>query len=137
MPSDKATTQRTTKAAGTSPLIPPKPSQDHNVFYYKLDFTRNEFILYDKFEGICRSNTPRVWMVHLNRCPEFRFYRIMRCMQLYEVADGKGYSKTVIKVIDKMKSNEFFSQYALGTLEGTFFATRDIQFLLKYLTRQQ
>lgn len=101
-----------------------KPPQNHGVFYYLLDFTGKLFFMIDQFEQIHCRNSSRVGMFHLGKCFEYRFYHV----------DINGrHIKTIVEIKEEISRNEFFSQYALGTLEGTFIAARDIIYLCKYL----
>jgi len=113
-----------------------KPSQDHNIFYYHLDFDHNQFYFIDKFKDPSHSGGVQTIMFHLNNDSKFRIYhtditneRLPR--KSYHQANVEYTCYTVIK--EEMNRNEFFSQYALGTLKGTFIATRDVKYLRKYL----
>ena len=119
--------------APSKPLL--KPPQDHDIFYYFLDFNRVRFYYVDKFEARCCSVTPYDAMIYLSRCPEYQFYYAHTREVHHLFADGKGYITSNLIIGEEMISrNEFFSQYALGTLEGVFIATRDREYLREYLT---
>ena len=111
------------------------PPQDHSIFYYELDFSRNEFKMLDCFGAAHRGHSPRVHMLHLSRCFEYRFYRIQYIERSYQFSDGKGFTRMFAEVEEEMERNEFFSQYALGTLERNFIVTRDVKYLMEYLTQ--
>lgn len=117
---------------------PLRPSTDHNIFYYFLDFDHNQWHWADKFGNTTHSGTPCVAMLHLSRCTEYQFYYTHRSEIYHQYGNGEGYTKVYLTVEERMMSrNEFFSQYALGTLEGVFVATRDVKYLREYLTYRQ
>jgi len=110
-----------------------KPPQDHSVFYCELDFTNKRFKMVDQFEDIHDGGSPRVAMLHLSRCFKYQFYRVTLTEVGFEFSNKRICTDIRIDIKEEMSRNEFFSQYALGTLEGTFIATRDVEYLRKYL----
>lgn len=87
----------------------------------------------DQFEDIHDGGSPRVAMLHLSRCFKYQFYRVTLTEVGFEFSNKRICTDIRIDIKEEMSRNEFFSQYALGTLEGTFIATRDVEYLRKYL----
>lgn len=109
---------------------------EDSIFYYWLDFARNEFYIVDRqYKDRYGGDSPHIIMPCLSECPKYHI--------LYaDVIEVRNSTKDIntdklnlvqstmrIRVGEEMDRNEFFSQYALGTLEGMFIATRDVKFL--------
>lgn len=112
-----------------------KPPQYHRVFYYLLDFNRNQFHMFSQLrDKDYETPIPDNVMIPLgsSMCFKYRFYHIDMVFSSY-FYDGKGYTKIKPTIKEEISRNEFFSQYALGTLGGTFVATRDVEHLRKHL----
>lgn len=117
-----------------------KPPQYHRVFYYLLDFSRNRFyILSQSGDKDYQTPDPRIVMIPLGSsiCLEYQFYHVDIVEFDRYFFDGRGYTETKTTIKEEISRNEFFSQYALGTLEGTFVATQDVEHLRKHLTKDK
>ena len=117
-----------------------KPPQYHRVFYYLLDFDRSQFRMMSQLsDKNYTASVPHIVMIPLGSsiCLKYRFYYIDVSRTEHYFYDGKGYVEIKITIKEEISRNEFFSQYALGTLEGTFVATRDVEHLRKYLTKDK
>ena len=115
------------------------PYQCHTIFYYQLDIDHSVFYFVNK-EYHFHSSEKRILMIHLNNNPEFRIYYIdvhkePQPRKSYHQVNIEYKYHTEIK--KEMSRNEFFSQDALGTLEGEFIATRDVEYLRKYLVQKE
>jgi len=109
------------------------------IFYYQLDFDHSVFYYVNKKYHFY-SVGQWVLMPRLNTDTEFRIYRSditkeRLTRKSYHQANIEYTYHTEIK--EEISRNEFFSQYALGTLEGTFIATRDVEHLRKYLVQKE
>ena len=117
-----------------------KPPQYYGAFYYLLDFDRSRFYILSQLgDKDYQTPDPSIVMIPLGSdvCREWRFYHIDIVEFSSYFCDGRGYTKIKPTIKEEISRNEFFSQYALGTLEGTFIATRDVKHLRKYLVKDK
>lgn len=115
-----------------------RPPQYHRVFYYLLDFDRNQFYMFSQLrDKDYETSIAKGVMIPLGSrmCLKYRFYHTSVSKTLSCSYDGKACVETKITIKEEMSRNEFFAQYALGTLEGAFIATQDVEQLRKHLAK--